>query len=731
MMERLSVPGAGRTIAAATEERARHVRKAVQLLEPSFRSRSPEADFRTLFAPRWDGGALSPSPEPIYQRAAWALVNILLLARMAGEKGDFAAAEQWFHGSHALPSLAVYVEEAEQALAVLNRVSYDGHLLELLPYVLEVHGPGSRLSVMRDPGTRAAREAKRENGVFYTPADVAEYMVSDVLAGRGGDIRCLDPSCGNGVYLVAMLRTIALQRDNGKPFDRFSFATRCLYGFDISSQAVESCAFVLLHHCLADISRRGIVPWSAWHALRLNLAATDTLRIKAVTGGPLVYADAAKTRDRVRCCLAEGKYAEPVEEELLTESGPQLSLFGGEEHFPPLGAIVPEAEAGFDVVAGNPPYATIGRRDDSPILTREYACFREGSSGRDLYPLFIEMMWRLTKPRNSAATLVVPLSIAYHQGEQYEACRQAMTVSGGRWRFAFFDRQPHALFGEDVKTRNAILFHREGPQDTPRGAPAELETGPLTKWTSRTREKLFAAVSFTPLRGVSIADGIPKLSGGEQSQAFTVLSARTDRLRTLCQRCRTCRPHEATLAAEQPRVFVASTAYNFLNVFHAIHVEGKHPLSENTIHCMEFANQRHAEMAFAILSSRLTYWLWQVEGDGFHVGAGFIHRLPFGRVSFDTEQAKALEAAGRNLWAGLQPHRIISLNKGKQTVAYRPLTLEKERDAIDDVLVTAAKLPKRFKQMLRSFVIDAVVVDDTDTRRRHMRSLFDAKECEE
>jgi hypothetical protein len=81
------------------------------------------------------------------------------------------------------------------------------------------------------------------------------------------------------------------------------------------------------------------------------------------------------------------------------------------------------------------------------------------------------------------------------------------------------------------------------------------------------------------------------------------------------------------------------------------------------------------------------------------------------------------------LWAALQSHRIVSVNKGKQTVAYRPLACERERDAIDEILIDTAKLPKRFSQALRSFVKDAVVVDDTDARRTHLKSLFDVPEA--
>lgn len=713
---RLSVPGVGRTIALATEERARHIRKAVQLLEPSFQSPRAEADFATIFSPRWDSGATRPNVAPTHHRAAWALVNVYLLARMAGVRAGLAEAESWFYGGHQLPSLAAYIRAANEPLHILSRLPCDNDLLELLPYVLETHGPGTRLSVMKDPSTRVARDAKRESGVFYTPADVAEYMVEEAMKGRGLDSRCLDPSCGNGVYLVALLRR---QRD------RFAYALRCLYGFDISTLSVESCTFVLLHYCLP-----GPNPWSAWHALRLNIAATDALRFRAVTSHTETYSAAANRRSDIRRRLAKGSFVEAVNEQLPTMGGRQVSLFG-DDHLPPLGAVFPEAEAGFEILVGNPPYAAIGHREDRELLDTEYESLRGGNGLSDLYPPFIEMMWRLTKPRASTAALVVPLSIAYQGGGQFTACRKAMTSNGGRWRCAFFDRQPHALFGEDVKTRNAILFRSELPGDPVRGTTAEIETGPLMKWTSRTRATLFSRLAFTPLRGVSIVEGIPKLSGYEQSQAFTVLAARKDRLRSFCTRFRTCRPHEATLASNAPRVFIASTAYNFLNVFHSISVDtSENPLSENTIHSLEFADQATAEIVFAILSSRLTYWLWHIEGDGFHVNASFIHSLPFGRGSLTPAQAEALRASGAQLWQAVQSHRIVSLNKGKQTVAYRPLTCETERDAIDELLIEVATLPKRFRQTLKSFVMDTVVVDDTDARRSHLVSLFDHPEMD-
>src|SRR5690606_10623571 len=110
----------------------------------------------------------------------------------------------------------------------------------------------------------------------------------------------------------------------------------------------------------------------------------------------------------------------------------------------------------------NPPYATIGPRDDSVALEQRFASLLPGNVSRsDYFPLFVEMMWRLARPGSSASGMVVPLSLAYSSRAQMSATRRAIMRSGGRWRFAFFDREPHALFGEEVKTRNTIVLRSE------------------------------------------------------------------------------------------------------------------------------------------------------------------------------------------------------------------------------------------------------------------------------
>jgi hypothetical protein len=298
-----------------------------------------------------------------------------------------------------------------------------------------------------------------------------------------------------------------------------------------------------------------------------------------------------------------------------------------------------------------------------------------------------------------------------------------MMGAGGHWQCAFFDREPHALFGEDVKTRNAIVFHFS------RAGETNLSVTQLHKWTSRTRHQLFSTLDFIDLGTFDFASGIPKLGSIEEANAFLVLSKKHSAIGNLATRIYTCLPIEAHKRQQTPRLFVASTAYNFLNVFRPFNtVSEDYPFSENKVHCFEFASDDDAWLAFAILSSRLAFWLWHTIGDGFHVGAKFLKQLPFDRDSCDSKTQTKLERLGHELWHLLENHRIVSVNRGRQTIAFRPLACVGERDEIDRLLVHASRLPGHFSDMLRSFVERTVVVDRTDNRRSHLSRLFNKLE---
>lgn len=733
-MRRLSALEQGMSLETATALKGKRLRAAVAELANAFGECIPPDDFQTVFSPRYLSSALPDiSREQLAQRTAWNLVCIWLLCRNAtGQKCGLTEAENWFRGATPIPAPRftdlLPVETRWLVEQHLETLTLDADFWDLLPYLLEEHGTGSRASVMRDPATASAREAKRREGVFYTPSDVAEYMVRRCLEGASGmenERLCLDPATGTGVFLLALLH--AVSKAAGADFDRFDYASRCLHGLDVSGHALDACAFVLLRACRSDVERRGLSPWAGWHRLRMNLVQADALTVQlwpatdAQTEPKTRFSAIAQTLTAPSFAFVEPQAAQPATSSdcLGPFSRAGVSL---QDWFPMVGL-------GFNVLAGNPPYAALGARHDNEELSDSFRSLPETKdlSRANLYPLFIEMMWRFASPGNAAAALVTPLSIAYHSGRQYANCRRAMSSAGGRWQFAFFDREPHALFGEEVKTRNAILFRIEDAETPKRGELAEIETGPLRKWTSRTRHALFDGISFTSLGASGITYGIPKLSGEAQATIFCALQRSTARLASWGLRASTCLPEAAIGEQDTPRVFVGGTAYNFLNVYRFADLsedDGPFPLSESGVHCLEFRSEQDADAVFAILSSRLTYWLWHVLGDGFHVPGWLWQEIPFSRSSFGPDSYGKLATLGHEMWQRLRQHRFTSVNGGKLTIGFRPLHCHEERDAIDALLLQAAGLPSEFFGELRSFVQSNTVVDATDKRRQHLNLYF-------
>ncbi|WP_178087048.1 N-6 DNA methylase [Methylacidimicrobium tartarophylax] len=591
-------------------------------------------------------------------------------------------AEEWFLGSkkdHRLTTLvsARSIQEAESALRVrADAAAY----LDLLPYILDPHGPGSRLSVRRDPSTRAVRSRKREEGVFYTPADVADYMANACVSAFVGDIpTILDPACGTGVFLRAVLGAL---RQHYPEEDAVSLAAKFLFGIDIDPLALDATAFVLL----ADIwTCTSVSPVALWKSLRRHLACIDTLRIDPTNAKP-------------------------------------STLFQEESSRVALSSIFPDLPHGPVIILGNPPYANLGVRSDLHALEGVFRTIAaKPQPNAEVYLAFIEQMVRLADAKNCAGALVIPLSIACNVGSQFTSARQLIAETPGRWRFAFFDREPHALFGEDVKTRNAIVLWSSNLDDK----NAHLETGPLRKWHGDSRAQMFRSLRFTRIN-TDVRSGIPKIEGDCQAIAVKVLSSRCDQLEQALKDIGRC-PLAALPNADDRTVFVGPTAYNFLNVFlkPSRKIFGKDSiLSEHTLHVLTCASRQDALVVFAILSSHLAFWWWHSHGDGFHVSRRFLCNFPFGLDALSGSAAEMLACAGEALWSTINTRPIISLNRGRTSLAFTPNGHDSIRRQIDQILADLAGLQPAFIDDLQQFTAYTIAA----TWRNQENSRIDGKE---
>jgi hypothetical protein len=651
-------------------------------------------------------------------RAARLIAMLWITAARFGGRGSsltWRDAETWFRGA-AVPGEEPWLSDAlgpasDGALLKLRAAPLDEQAAELLPYLLEPYQRGSRLSVWRDRSHVADRFEKKAAGVFYTPADVAEHMCKIALAGsKAKRPTCLDPACGTGVFLRCLLRQIV----NAGPADRFEVATRQLFGFDISPVALDAAAFVLLWECLSSSSgeARSIAPWSAWHRIRMNLLEIDTLTVRRSGRADKGRRERAEARHRIADTVHAGRFVAatllPIDSvevaSSLFEKGKGLRL----DH------LFPEVGTGFDVYIGNPPYSPIGSRDDAEALARNFVCVGDKplSSTENIYPLFIEQMWHLTRSGGSGV-VVVPLSIAFHRGERFRLLRRGMAAQGHTWRCEFYDREPHALFGEDVKTRNAIVAMVPGLR--------QIYTGPLVRWTSRTRSTLFESLRYVRWGG-DYECGIPKLANEDERGAYDRLQSCSG-FGDLVVRIGRAGFDDVTGGDCTTSIYLASTAYNFLNVFPQLENLPSCQLSENPLQQIVCADEEAAWAVYACLSSHVAFWTWYVRGDGFHVARWFVEEFP-AASQLSTAAVKTLSLIGQTLWSSVRASRVVSNNKGRHTVAFPQLAHGPLRMQADRILLKAAGVPAPFAEHLDKFIRDLVVLDPADASRAKRAHAF-------
>lgn len=666
---RLDVPRHGHAVNRVAETYGKPIREAVGILAGSIAMKDSE-NYRDL----WFGSLRARGEIGLYctdaEMAAWAIASIWVVGiavKAVPTTASLRNAEEWFLAGDCSKRLTdlVSAHAINRAEKSLHTFADSDVYYTLLPYILDPYGLGSRLSVERDPAMRAARNRKRASGVFYTPADVAEYMVGccvDSLNVRGTPT-IFDPACGTGVFLRAGLKKLVQRHVDKNPY---FLASECLFGVDIDPWSLDASAFVLFADVWSDVGEQHCSPASVWSRLRLNLRCIDALRIDPY-GWHLDndHANGANVR--------------------------RISLSG----------LFPALNRNPTVIVGNPPYSDLGKRPDLGQLVQVFKTLSvKPRPNAELYLSFIEQMTRLADKVECAGALVLPLSIACNIGPQFVVTRHLIQETVGHWRFAFFDREPHALFGEDVKTRNAIVFWLRNELNT----NTMLASGPLRKWRSRSRSAMFNDIRFTRLAG-DIRAGIPKIDGDYQAAALKKLNTRWDRLEQAVQRIDR-QDLAAAPSADDRIVFVGPTAYNFLNVFlrppHTVFEEGLR-LSKHPLHAIRCASSDDALAVFGILSSHLAYWWWRTHGDGFHVLRRFISEFPFGReVLRDKCVAKICESAAA-LWEAIREKPIISLNRGRSSLAYTPNGYDGTRRNADEVLASIAALDNAFVDDLQQF----------------------------
>lgn len=130
---------------------------------------------------------------------------------------------------------------------------------------------------------------------------------------------------------------------------------------------------------------------------------------------------------------------------------------------------------------------------------------------------------------------------------------------------------------------------------------------------------------------------------------------------------------------------------------------------------MRCSSSRDAFAVFAILSGHLAYWWWHTHGDGFHVSRRFLAELPFGLEALTAPMSDVLAECGIELWSAINADPIISLNRGRTSLAYTPNGHDDIRRKIDQALADLVGFDGAFVDELQQFTARTVAA----TLHRH------------
>lgn len=584
-----------------------------------------------------------------------ALLLNWLSARTLGaisESDSLYSAERWALGeAKSANGLARKCPLAVESLALsgLRTLDYGAEFLDIMPYALEVLE--TKDEIVRSLGVK--RKSKRVSGIFYTPSDVADYIVSTVYDLGSDDDSLpakrtwLDPACGTGVFLLSVLYNVSPKYGTSPGDCAIEFASNQLFGVDISPIALQSAAYSLALACLSESDNLKQSFDSYLHVLGRNFAVADATQINT----------------------------------------PEQ-----------LGAIFPALRKGADCIVSNPPYAHKAYVDvvDQGLLFPESDVPLSKRVG-NIYPLFVRMLATLSNPARGAGGMVVPLSVAFSSRPEFRELRKFLADRVGVWKLAHFDRTPDSLFGDDVKTRNSLVFY-----DRHRCASAQLLSTDLIRWNSRNRETLFRKIEFTPVQILNDF-GIPKvgdrLAYGTLKQLFDKYPNGIGKVLSP-----SCRP----LALERKLIRTAATAYNWIPV-QIFTGNADQVQSDKAGTYWEVVPAQDIQAVFAVLSSRLVYWLWRVLGDGFHLTSHFLSRIPVPFKDFTGGSKNALGGLGGDLWSHMSERAIHTNNAGKTSVTYSPIGADDTLDRIDEILISELNLAPELLEYLKRIVHNTIV----------------------
>lgn len=222
---------------------------------------------------------------------------------------------------------------------------------------------------------------------------------------------------------------------------------------------------------------------------------------------------------------------------------------------------------------------------------------------------FVDNMIAYSSNRSCSA-LILPLSICYSQGREFVRLRNEIQTDSATWTFMNYDRSPDSLFGDQVKTRNTILFRQSTKSTT------GIFTTNLQRWTSANRTRLFTDYTLCNISGMSISKYVPKISNSIEKVCCERISAGSSNLYSLFEHSNSGHP-----------LIVNGTAYNWLCAYDHIHRQLMKTRSHICRALQEFIIYlivRVVTFVSLCSATELLIGFGDAIGDGFHFNASLI-----------------------------------------------------------------------------------------------------------
>jgi len=494
--------------------------------------------------------------------------------------------------------------------------------------------------------TRFIKNAKkREQGVYYTPNDVVQFMsretvlplvegvviqvenaaltVSDeslnIVFGaleKLEKITILDPSVGCGEFLVESLRivskayrkiTLILEKYNSPEFlseispANHRKALRLLkkvenpfiasieyniHGIDVDPRARMYCVYNLALRC--------------FYATRMGeknfVEITNVIEQKVVVANTIAAASP----------IVSSIKANPSIENSSAVRFPQTGQVRVENLFP---RVFKGLSRGFTVIIGNPPYHKLTAHERQEALDNGY----KSTAAGDIYSLFIELVIGQLNLKNGTCCMIIPMSFAF-SNKLTHLRRLILEKKKVSLSTIHFDNIPDTIFkaGKPENTnsnpansqRATILnlnFH---------SSLRKVRSTDLIRWRSSEREDLFNRVNYADVSELcSSTTGVPRI--GDQTLADFIRHAYEEGT-----------PLGNLVDEKGPgTVFIPDTARYFLPAV-------THTLARSGEMSLPIFDQDTRLIVVAAINSNVFYWYWRAFGDGFHVTKSLVKSFP-------------------------------------------------------------------------------------------------------